>query len=141
MILVGVEEVTDATGVRGGFGCDNDGVPVAAAATWLAMGDKLRDIPMEERGRELEAVDMARSLETALTGLTASNALAASNSVSAEAGRGNVLRAFASEGSCFCAHKLSCVAACSGSPASRRCWTTRDIPCRLSCVTKHLGRV
>ena len=80
MILVGAEEVMDAAGVRGCFGCDDGDVPVAAAATWLAMGDKLRDIPMEERGRELAAVDMARNLETALTGLTASNALASSNS-------------------------------------------------------------
>lgn len=112
MILVGAEEVMDAAGVCGCFGCDDyDDVPVAAAATWLAMGDKLRDIPMEERGRELAAVDMARNLETALTGLTASNALASSNSVSADAWRGKVLPAGACEDSCFCAHKPSCVAA------------------------------
>ncbi len=113
-MLVGVEEVMETVGECGCF----DGAAAAAAAAaatevWFAKGDIARAMPMEDRGRELAVVVVVRSLETALTGLTASKVLESSISVNADAARDNsrAWNSGACEESCFCAHKQSCVAA------------------------------
>ena len=66
MMLVGVEEGMDAVGELRG---NSD---TAAAGGWFAMGDSARDMPMEERGRDVTVAVLARVLENALMGLKAS---------------------------------------------------------------------
>ena len=112
MMLVGVEEVMETVGECGCF----DGAAAAAAAAaevWFAKGDRARAMPMEDRGRELAVVIVERSLQTALTGLTASKVLESSTSVNADAERDNsrAWNSSACEESCLCDHKQSCVAA------------------------------
>lgn len=129
-MFVGVDEVTDTGGERGDF----EGTAAAAgAAVWVLTGDRARDNPIDERGRELEAAELSRSFKTALAGLTAPNALSSSSA----ANEGDSTGGGRTDSSC-CAHSVSCVAACSGSPESMSCCTTIDMPLRFSCVLRHL---
>ena len=86
-MLVGAEDTIEAVGECGCFACN--AAVVVIATVCLSRGDKARAMPIEERGRELEAVDVHRSLETALTGLIKSKVLASSTSVNADAERDN----------------------------------------------------